>query len=483
MVDCLIIGGGVIGCAAARALSRYRLEVAVVEKAGDIATGASRANSAIVHAGYDCEPGSDMAKYNVEGNRLYDTWCSQLDVPLQRIGSLVLAFDERGMDNLRELHAHGVQNGVPDMAIWDSERALREEPNLNPEVVGALYAPTGGITCPYELTIACAENAAGNGVTFHMDWPVTRMEVHADHFDVYSGERCMQARVVINAAGVHADTVARMIGDASFSIRPRRGEYMMLDRGVGQVVRRVIFQTPGPMGKGVLVSPTVDGNLFAGPTASDQEDRADTQTTAEGQSYLRAASVRSVPNLAFNQLIRSFSGLRAVSDGGDFIIRPSAQCGKFLHAAGICSPGLSSAPAIAEALVRMVGAVLPLEAKDHYQPRRKGIAHLRDMSETECERAIAEDARYAHVVCRCETVSEAEIVESIRRIPGARSVDGVKRRTRAGMGRCQGGFCSPRVLRILSRELGIPMEAVTQNGGESRLLVGKLTEKAPEVTE
>ncbi len=476
MYDIAIIGAGVTGCAVARELSRTRLKVALVEAAEDVAMGASRANSAIVHAGYDCKPGSLMAKMNALGNAMLGPMCEELDVPLGRCGSLVLAFEDSHMKHIRELYDFGIKNGVPDLHVIDGKRALQIEPKLNPGVVGALYAKTGGITCPYELTMALMENARDNGCDVFLRWPVENMTDVDGGLELRAADgRTLTARVAINAAGVHADDIARMAGDESVRITARKGEYMLLDRSASSIVYTVIFQPPTEMGKGILVSPTVHGNLFVGPTAVNVTDKLDTSTTAEGLDELKRLSVRSVPGLPFNKVITSFAGVRAVADTGDFIIRASHVQPKLILAAGICSPGLTSAPAIAKEIRRLVGdAGLDTSERDDFRPTRRVQKAFRSMNEEERAHAIRENALNARIVCRCETVTEAEIADAIKR--GATTLDGVKRRTRAGMGRCQGGFCSPRVMEILSRETGIPMDRLTKFGGGSRIVVGRLVE-------
>jgi glycerol-3-phosphate dehydrogenase len=473
--DVVIIGGGVTGCAIARELSRYRLKIALVEAAEDVAMGASRANSAIVHAGYDAEPGTLMAELNVKGNALYDEWCAQLHVPLQRIGSLVIGFDASDRQEIEKLYQRGIQNGVPGLRIISGDEARKMEPRLNEKVTCALHAETGAITCPYEMTIACAENARKNGVTFVMDAPVQSVE-HGEEGDfvLRAGDETLKARYLINAAGLHADDVARMIGDDSFSIFPRKGEYMLLDKSAGGF-KKVIFQTPSRLGKGVLVSPTVDGNAFAGPTAVNTQSKSDNEVTDEGIAQLNELSRKSVPSINLRAVITSFAGVRAQPSTGDFIIRPSEQAPHFIHAAGICSPGLTSAPAIAQRVAELLKQQgLKMEEKADFDPVRMPIPAFRHMNEQERIRAIQQNPAYGRIICRCETITEGEIVEAIHR--GARSLDGVKRRTRAGMGRCQGGFCGPRVMELLSRELNMPMERLTKFGGGSNLLVGKLKE-------
>ena len=473
--DVLIIGAGVTGCAIARELSHTGLKIALSDACDDVAMGASRANSAIVHAGYDCVPGTLMAKLNVHGNEMFDDMCESLNVPLLRVGSFVIAFGEEDEKELNNLLERGRANGVPGLEIISGERAREMEPKLSDDVTAALWAPTAGITCPYELTIAMSENARANGADILLRKRAAAIDYANDEFTVkFEDGTSVSAKYVVNAAGVYADEVARLIGDDSFTISPRKGEYMLLDKQA-LCVGTVIFQTPSKLGKGVLVSPTVDGNIFAGPTAQDKVEKNDTQTTPEGLAELKKFSLKSVPTLNLRQVITSFAGVRAQPSTGDFIIRPSDKNAHFIHAAGICSPGLSSAPAIAEyvrGLIKEAGADTTERADAVYV--REHAKPFRQMDADERAEAYKRNPLYGRIICRCETVTEAEIVDAIHR--GATTVDGVKRRTRAGMGRCQGGFCAPRVMEILSRELGVPTESLTKFGGKSYMVAGKLGE-------
>ena len=473
--DVLIIGAGVTGCAIARELSHTGLKIALSDACDDVAMGASRANSAIVHAGYDCVPGTLMAKLNVRGNEMFDDVCESLNVPLLRVGSFVIAFGEEDEKELNNLLERGRANGVPGLEIISGERAREMEPKLSDDVTAALWAPTAGITCPYELTIAMSENARANGADILLRKRAVAIDYANDEFTVkFENGTSVSAKYVVNAAGVYADEVARLIGDDSFTISPRKGEYMLLDKQA-LCVGTVIFQTPSKLGKGVLVSPTVDGNIFAGPTAKDKVKKNDTQTTPEGLAELKKFSLKSVPTLNLRQVITSFAGVRAQPSTGDFIIRPSDKNARFIHAAGICSPGLSSAPAIAEyvrGLIKKAGADTAERADAIYV--REHAKPFRQMDADERAEAYKRNPLYGRIICRCETVTEAEIVDAIHR--GATTVDGVKRRTRAGMGRCQGGFCAPRVMEILSRELGVPTESLTKFGGKSYMVAGKLGE-------
>ena len=451
--DLAIVGAGTTGCAIARHLSRFDLKIALVDAAEDVAAGSSRANSAIVHAGFDAKPGSLMARLNVRGNAVFEDWCRELSIPFNRCGSLVSAFTPDDEATLRDLLARGEANGVPDLRIVSGDEARALE-----------------IACPYEFCIACAENARANGAVWKLGAPVAAMRDLGDAVEVAAGAETFRARFVVDAAGVFADDVARLLGDDSFSIRARKGEYLLLDRAAAPLAR-VLFPCPTKLGKGILVSPTVDGNTFAGPTAVDQESKTDTSVTAEGIATLKKVGLRSVPDLDFRKAITLFAGLRAQPSEGDFVIRRSAACPHLVLAAGICSPGFTSAPAIAETVEGILAeSGLALRERADWNPRRERPVPFRRMDEAQRAAAIAANPLHGRIVCRCETVTEAEIVDAIRR--GATTLDAVKRRTRAGMGRCQGGFCSPRVLEILSEELGISPLEVTQCGGSSRVLAG-----------
>lgn len=472
--DVAVIGGGVTGGLTLRELSRWQLSAVLLEKEEDVVMGASKANSAIVHAGFDAEPGTNKAKYNVLGNAMMEETAKELSVPFVRNGSLVLAFTGEDLDTIAELKARGEQNGVPGLSLLSAEEVLALEPNVTPEVKGALSAPTGGIVCPYELAIGAIENAMDNGAALRTGFAVEEIRDMGDHFVLRSGEETVEARFVVNAAGVYADEVARMAGDDSFSITPRRGEYQLLDKAQGSLVRRTIFQPPTKMGKGVLVTPTVDGNLLTGPTSENIEDKADTATTAAGLARVQELARRSVPGIQYRMAITSFTGLRACADCHDFIIRPAKGAPRLIHAAGIESPGLTASPAVAKEVVRLLEAAgLALTPKEDFDPHRKPFPKFREMDDAERAALVKADPHFGRIVCRCEGVTEGEVLAAIRRNPPARSVDAVKRRARAGMGRCQGGFCGPQVVELLAQELGIPMEAVTKSGGASKMLVGK----------
>ena len=476
MYDAVIIGGGAVGCAVARYLSRYRLDICLVERGEDVCVGTSKANSAICHAGFDAPLGSAKARFNVEGSRMMEGLSRELDFPYRRCGSLVLCFDEAELPHLRELLDRGVQNGVEGLELLDKAALHALEPAVSDKAVAALWAPTGAILCPFGMTVALAENAAANGCVFRFNTEVSRIERRGGFFRLHTGGDFIDARVVISAAGVHGDALHNQLCEEKLTIVPRRGEYCLLDRTCGQLVRHTIFQLPSAMGKGVLVTPTVHGNLLVGPTAVDQPDKDRTATTAEGLRAVAETAAKSVKSLPMRDTITSFAGLRAHLSGpeDDFIVGESAD--GFFEAVGIESPGLSSAPAIGRYLAELAAAKLHAAEKDDFIAQRRDIPHPREMNFAARQALIAHDPAYGQVICRCEGVTEGEIRDAIRRTPGARSLDGVKRRVRAGMGRCQGGFCGPKVMELLSRELHVPITALTKGGGESRLLAGRTKE-------
>ena len=473
MFDVTIIGSGVIGSIVARELSRYKLNICVIEADSDVANGTSKANSAIVHAGFDAKPDTLKGKLNAKGNKMFDRLSEELDFPFKRIGSLVLCFDENDMDNLRKLKEQGEKNGVPNLEILSGDKVRELEPNLSKKVVAALYAPTGAIVCPYEMTIALAENAADNGVEFKLDTKVLDVKKDNDTYTIKTDKGFVESKLVINAAGVFADEINNMVSSNKMHIIPRKGQYCLFDKAVGNTVSRTIFQLPTKMGKGVLVTPTVDGNLLIGPNAEDIGDKEDLATTSTGMDFIIEKAGLSINQVPMRQLITSFSGLRAHSVEGDFIIGEAEDAKGFINAAGIESPGLSSAPSIAELIKDIVVERLNPNKNDKFNPIRKGIPKFREMTNEDRKKLISEDDGYGKIICRCETVTEGEIVNSINRTLGARSLDGVKKRTRAGMGRCQSGFCAPKVVEILARELHISPEDVTKFGKHSNILVGK----------
>ena len=476
MFDVIIVGAGVVGCAAARYLSRYDLRMCVLERAEDVCCGTSKANSAIVHAGFDAVPGSNKARYNVAGNAMMEALSRELDFPFRRNGSLVLCFNEGEIPRLEELCRQGLANGVSGLRVLSGDEVRAQEPAVSKDAVAALWAPTGGIVCPFTMTYALAENAAANGVEFVFDAEVRKITRTDGGFLLETDRGGYEARLVINAAGVYSDLLHNQVCPEQVNIVPRRGEYCLFDKSGGKMVKSTIFRLPGKMGKGVLVTPTVHGNLLAGPTAEDIPERDGTNTTAAGLGRALTDASVSVPGLPMREIITSFAGLRAhlVGEHSDFLVGETAE--GWFDLCGIESPGLSAAPALGLEAAQWAAGKLSASEKEDFIAVRKGIPDLRAMTFAERQAYIARDPAYGHIVCRCEEISEGEILEAIRRTPGARSLDGVKRRTRAGMGRCQGGFCGPRVMEILSRELGISPTELTKSGGGSRLLTGKTKE-------
>ena len=476
MYDVIIIGAGVSGCAVARELSRYKYRTLVLEKCEDICEGTSKANSGIVHAGFDTEPGSMMARMNIRGNAMMEQLSRELDFPFRRNGSLVLCFDGKDMYKLEELLEKGKENGVPGLRILSREEAKAMEPNLTDDLAGALYAPTGGIVCPFGLTIALAENAAVNGVEFRRETEVTAIAKEDGFYRISTSRGDFETKVVVNAAGVYADRFHNMVSNERMTIVARKGEYCLMDKKVGKYVDHTIFQLPTIYGKGVLVTPTVHGNLMAGPTAVDIEDKENTRTTAEGIADLQRRASISVPTLPLRQVITSFTGLRAHRPEHDFVIGEAAGAPGFVDVAGMESPGLSSAPAVGEYVAELVRGILPAEKKEDFVAVRKGIPSVADATMEEKQELVKKNPAYANVICRCEVVTEGEILDAIRRPVGARTLDGVKRRTRAGMGRCQAGFCSPKTVEILARELGKDMSEITKCGEGSNFITGYVKE-------
>lgn len=476
LYDVVIAGAGVIGGMLARALSRYDLSVCLLEKENDVACGASKANSGIVHGGFDPVPGTLKAKLNAEGVPMLFRAAEELHVPHRHNGSMVCAFGADEEPALRALYARGLQNGIPGLTLLSGDEARALEPALSPEITLVLRSETAGIICPYELTIAAVGCAIENGVTLRRNFEITAISHGEDGFTVRSvtGE-AVQGRYLVNCAGCGSDRVAALAGDGFFKILPRAGEYLLLDKSEGSRVGHTIFQVPSAAGKGILVTPTVDGNLLTGPTASAVASADCTGTTAEGLQKVTELARKSVPSVDFRQVITSFTGVRSSEQSGDFILRISEAVPHLIHAAAIDSPGLTCSAAIAEyvtALLRQDG--LRLEPKADWNGGREDPHAFRHMTDREKNAVIARDPAYGRIVCRCETVSEGELRDAIRREPVPLDLDGVKRRTRSGMGRCQGGFCSPRVMQLLSEELGVPTEAVTKNGHGSVTVTGRL---------
>ncbi|MCR4757909.1 MAG: NAD(P)/FAD-dependent oxidoreductase [Butyrivibrio sp.] len=482
MLDVIVIGAGVSGCAVARELSRYDINVCVLEKCSDVCEGTSKANSAIVHAGFDADEGSLMAKLNVEGNEMMDQLSKDLDIPFKRNGSMVVCVHKEELDGLKVLYERGVKNGVKGLKLLSKEEALELEPNLSDNVEGALLAPTGGIICPFELNIAMAENANVNGVEFRFNTEVEDIKKDADgiwHVRTNNGE--YKARYIVNAAGVYADKIHNMVSADKMHIIERRGDYCLLDKEVGSYVSHTIFPQPTKYGKGVLVTPTVHGNLLVGPTAIDIEKKEGNNTTQEGLDAVISKASENVKNLPMRNVITSFAGLRAHLERHEFVIEEVKDAPCFIDVAGIESPGLSASPAIGKMVGDMLKEKMGLKEKADWISTRKGIKSTEGLSIEEMNALIKENPAYGNIICRCEMVTEGEILDAIHRPLGARTLDGVKRRTRAGMGRCQAGFCSPRTMEILHRELDLPYEKITKSGGKSNIVIERTKGEESEV--
>ena len=472
MYDVAIIGGGVIGSAIARELSKFTVNAVVIERDQDLCCGTTKANSAIIHGGYDAKPGSLKAKLNVEGNKMFDELSKDLDFPFKRNGSLVVRTKDQDKADLQKLYDQGIANGVEGLRIIERDELIKMEPNLADDVVDALYVPTGGIVCPFNFNYALAENAADNGVEFKLSTKVEKVEKTGDHYTITTNAGTIETKTVVNAAGVYADEINNMVSSKKLNIIARRGQYELLDKACGDHVSHTIFQLPSKMGKGVLVTPTVHGNLLVGPTAEDVDNKEGVNTTAEGLGGLGATSALSVKNVPMRQVITSFAGLRAHEEGGDFILGEAEDAEGFFNAAGIESPGLSSAPAIGVMIAKEVAEKLSLSKNKNFNGKRKGILNPATLSMEERNELIKKNPAYGQIICRCESISEGEILDAIHRTLGARDLDGVKRRTRAGMGRCQAGFCSPRVMEILEREVPMSPFDVTKNGPDAKIVFG-----------
>ena len=471
MVDVALIGCGVTGAAVAYQLAKKQVSVLILEAENDVSMGTTKANSAILHAGYDPEPGTSMARLNVRGSALAKEICAALDVPYKQTGSFVVAFGPEQEKTLQRLYENGAANGVPGLEILSGDEARALEPNLSPEITAALHAPSAAIVSPWEFALAMAENAVQNGADLHLETRVTGLAPTEGGWKIATTKGDFEARFVVNAAGVDAGKVHAMAAPENFVTRPCRGEYYLLDKSAGSTVGRVIFQCPTAAGKGVLVAPTVHGNLIVGPNAQDVADSADTATTAIGLARVEQSARKSVPGVDLFACIRNFAGIRANTDRPDFVIQWAAP--GFLDLAGMKSPGLSAAAAVGEeaaALLQRAGLVL--KEKENPVTTRKRI-RFKELPGEEKAALIAREPSYGRVICRCERVTEGEIIAACHTAIPPRSIDGVKRRVGAGMGRCQGGFCGPRVMEILSRELGKSPLEIPQEGAASILLTGR----------
>ncbi len=476
MYDVAVIGAGVVGGMMARKLSGYNLSVCLLEKENDVAMGATKANSAIVHAGFDAEEGSLKALLNVRGSQMMEKVAGELGVKYRNNGSLVIGFNDEDKKHIEKLYERGLKNGVKNLEVIEADKLRRLEPGISDNATCALYAPTGAIICPYELTVAAIGNAMDNGAELKTSFEVKKVNKTENGFEIVSDTETVQAKYIVNCAGLYSDEIAKMVGDSTFKVTPRRGEYILLDKECGDMVSHTIFRTPSAAGKGILVSPTVDGNLLVGPTSENIEDKEDKTTTAAGfDKVIKEANENLKNPVPFGKSITSFCGLRAAGDTHDFIITNPVH--GFVNAAGIESPGLSSAPAIAEYIADMLEKDgLELDPKADFNPIREPMHGFKELTPDEKNEIIKKDKAYGRIICRCEGVSEGEILRAIRTNPKPRDLDGVKRRTRAQMGRCQGGFCSPYIMELLAKEQGVDITEITKSGKNSVILTGKTKE-------
>ena len=472
MYDVIIIGAGVIGASVARELSKYKAKVLVLDKESDVGNVTSMANSAIVHSGYDPKPGTNKAKYNVEGNAMYDLLTKELDVEFKRIGSLTCATDEEEMKVIESYLPRAKENNV-EVKILNKEETKKIEPYVSDAVIGSLYAPTAGIINPFELCVALCENAMDNGVDILLNEEVVEIGKLSDKYIVKTNKTEYEAKVVVNAAGLYSDKISKMVGINHFEITPRKGEYFVLDHFEKPFVSHVIFPVPTEKGKGILVTPTTHGNYLVGPSSEFVDDKEDLSTDKLTLDNVRSSSTKLVRDIPFGYIIRQFSGLRATGSTHDFVIE---EVDGFVNLGGIESPGLASAPAIAKEAVKLVNGVLDLEKNNNFNPFRRKVIRLNKMSIEERNELIRNNPAYGHIICRCEGISEGEVVDCIRRNAGARTIKGVKKRCRPGFGKCQGGFCEPLVLEILARELNLNPLNVRYDSKDSYILQSETKE-------
>ncbi|HHT67105.1 MAG TPA: NAD(P)/FAD-dependent oxidoreductase [Erysipelotrichaceae bacterium] len=463
--DILIIGAGVVGAMIARTLSQYVLKVVVVDKSNDAGNATSSANSAIIHSGYDPEPGSNKAKFNVLGNRMFPEIAKQLDVPFVKCGSLTVALEDEQLEMLEQLKKRASINGVA-VELLSPEEALKREPNLNPMIKGALYTKEAGIIDPFNFVIHAMENAIDNGVTFLRNHEVLEIKKENDNYKVITNKGTLKTKIVINAAGINADLIAKMVEEIDWSITPRKGEYFVLDHYAPNLVKSTIFPLPSKKGKGVLVSQTTSGNYILGPS-SEFTTREDLSTDSLTLNNVKNTALSLVPSIPFKETIRIFSGLRATCTKDDFIIEYSKKDRHFIHVAGIESPGFVSSPAIAEYVVNdLIKPLIPLNKKANFNPYVKKYPRLAEMSKDERNKLIKANPDFGKMICNCEKISLGEIKEALSRSCPPVSIKGIKRRVRAGFGKCQGGFCQPKVLLILAKHYHLsPSEVLYDEEG------------------
>ena len=466
MYDVIIIGSGVVGASIAREASKYKLRVLVLDKDNDVGNGTSMANSAIVHSGYDPKPGTKKAFHNVRGNSLYDKLTEELDVEFKRIGSLTCATNDEEKEVIEHYVERSKENGV-EVKLLNKEETKKLEPFISDKVIESLYAPSAGIINPFELTVALMENAMDNGVELMLNEEVIGVKKENDIYKVTTKNSVYESKLVVDSAGVYSDKIANMVGIEDYNITPRKGEYFVLDHFNKSFISHVIFPTPTSKGKGILVTPTTHGNYLVGPSSEFVDSKDDLSTDKLTLDEVRSKATTLVDNIPFQYIIREFSGLRATGNTGDFIIEDHEG---FILLAGIESPGLASAPSIALEVLELIGKEIKLEKNEAFNPYRRKLYRLSKMSDKERNELIKKDPRFGRIVCRCEHVSEGEVVDIINRNAGARTIKGVKKRCRPGFGKCQGGFCEPLIMQILARELNIDPMDVKYDSNEAYIL-------------
>ncbi len=482
MYDVIVIGAGVAGTFVARELSAYKLKVLVIDKENDVGNKTTSANSAIIHAGYDAKAGKKKGLFNSAGNKMYPKICEDLDVEFRMCGSLVIGFGEEDDESIKNLYENGLKNDVREMKILTGEEVLAMEPNLNTGITSALYAGTAGIISPFELAVALAENAVDNGVELLLETMVKDIKTYPDYYEVITDKGSFECRYIVNCAGVYADKISNMVAEPYFEIKPRKGNYFVMDLSEGNLVNHVIFQCPSPKGKGVLVTPTAHGNLLVGPDSEYVDEKFDNATEAKKLNYIKQTAMKTTDKLNFSKVIRVFAGLRATGSTGDFIIEHVKGTRGLINVAAFESPGLSSIPAVALHVTEilkglMADAGINVEKNENFNPKRRPVVRFHKLPIEEKAKLIAENPQYARVICRCETITEAEIVDCIHRNVGAKTIKGVKKRVRPGAGRCQGGFCSPRVQEILARELGKDMLDIPYDASKGYILTENMNEE------
>ena len=474
MMDVVIIGAGALGTAIARELSKYEINVLVIDKNEDVGGDASKSNSGIIHTGYDATPGTLESRLVVAANPMYDKLARELDVPFIRCGAILAAVSQEEYQLLPKLFRKAHENGVYDVEMLTAEQARKLEPNISPEVKGGIYIPRESIIDPFTLVVAYAENAAMNGTKFMLSTKVTDIKVEEGRVTkVVTDKGEIATQFVVNAAGLYTDEIATMVGLCDFKVHPRKGQFYIMDKEVPYNIEKILLPVPTKHSKGKLASPTTHGNMLIGPTAEDLEDKEDYVVTREGLKEIIESVRRLLPAVSPKDAITQYCGLRPTKTPEGYKIEASKEVKGYIGVTGVRSTGVTASAAIAGYVVDILADEgLELKLKKNFEPYRIGITKFNELSWKEKDELIKQNPLYGHVICRCETVTEGQIVEAIHRPIGPRSLDAIKRRLRAGAGRCQGGFCGPRVVEILARELNVPPETITKHRKGSEILTG-----------